>query len=212
MSDDGDNFLARWSKRKQQARSGAPAEQLPAESALPSQSLTPKDEPDEIPVEDLPAIESIDATTDLTPWLRRKVSEEWKRAALSRVWAADPAISRFTGLADYDWDWNVPDGVPGFGPLRATDDVAELLAQAIGKITPAEVAPIEEIAAGNSAVAVERISLDPIQPEMPKNSSDATIIDESLTPDTQPAPSPGESANAPPPVVRRRRGGSALPS
>ena len=32
----------------------------------------------------------------------------------------------------------LPDGVPGFGPLRATDDVAQLLAQAMGPTTPKE--------------------------------------------------------------------------
>ncbi len=154
MAEDGDGFLTRWSRRKLLARTGKPvpqsdsieqdtgavagsgpnAETFPpgdaeATAALPAPAPSQEEE---IPLEDLPPIESIDAGTDLAPWLRRKVPEMWKRAALRRVWAADPAIATYIGPVENGWDWNAPGGVPGFGPLNAADDVAALLAQAIG--------------------------------------------------------------------------------
>jgi len=57
------------------------------------------------------------------------VPSELTRAALRRAWACDPAIRNFVGLADYDWDFNAPDSIAGFGPLRTTDDVAKMAAQ-----------------------------------------------------------------------------------
>jgi hypothetical protein len=49
------------------------------------------------------------------------------------MWALDPAIRDFVGEArDYAYDWNAPGGVPGSGPLLASDDVDALLRRAIG--------------------------------------------------------------------------------
>jgi hypothetical protein len=155
-------------------------------------------------LEDLPPIDSIDASTDLTPWLKKKLPENWKRAALSRVWAADPAISQFTGLADYAWDWNAPDGVPGFGPLRATDDVVQLLAQAIGQT------PKRAIAESEEADASQPKSSQP--PEMPKEAADEAFVDESLISQLEGTAEDSQSPTIEDhKIVRRRRGGGALP-
>jgi hypothetical protein len=48
----------------------------------------------------------------------------------------DPAIRNFVGLAEYAWDFNAPDAVHGFGPLRPTDDIGRLLAQAVRNEPP----------------------------------------------------------------------------
>jgi hypothetical protein len=221
MSDDADTFLARWSKRKAQARAG----DIPAESPAPASPLdvahstgAGASEVDEVALEDLPAIESIDANTDLTPWLRKKVPEAWKRAALGRVWASDPAISEFVGLADYAWDWNAPDGVPGFGPLRTTDNVAELLAQVIGE-TPqakpdaaiaAEPAALPEIGSAPPAVANDEPG------EVPGDVAEKISHDLAGTkpPDQIEARGVAAQNSAPEEMqpIRRRRGGGALPS
>ena len=107
MSEESEAFLARWSKRKAQARVATALEDAQADGpqgdAVRTVSAT-ESEPDEVALEDLPPIDSIDASTDLTPWLKQKLPESWKRAALGRVWAADPAISQFIGLSDYAWD------------------------------------------------------------------------------------------------------------
>jgi hypothetical protein len=216
MSDD-ETFLARWSKRKAQARSGETSTGAPA----PAQSLDlgrpagmEESRADEVRLEDLPPVESIDASTDLTPWLRQKVPEAWKRAALSRVWAADPAISEFVGLADYAWDWNAPDGVPGFGPMRASDNIAELLSQAIGQAPPP--APKEEVAQESAVTAdVGDAASSPADEQLgdlPKNASgDGPELE--LPPAETSASDPlgGNSFAEQGPPIRRRRGGGALP-
>jgi hypothetical protein len=55
------------------------------------------------------------------------------QAALRRAWAADPTIRDFIGLSENSWDFTAPDGVPGFGPMRPTDNIQELLAYASGR-------------------------------------------------------------------------------
>ena len=134
MNDDGESFLGRWSKRKSQAQTGAKSEEPRSEAEGSRQSGAQDAEPEEIALEDLPPIESIDASTDLSQWLRKRVPDTWRQAALKRVWATDPAISQFIGLAENSWDRNAPDGVPGFGPLSPTHDVTRLLAQVIGQL------------------------------------------------------------------------------
>ena len=214
MSEEDEAFLARWSKRKAQARARPDSGELPSETPQEPAGLQPAgaqdNEADEIAFEDLPPIDSIDASTDLTPWLRKKIPEAWKQAALSRVWATDPAISQFIGISENAWDWNVPDGVPGFGPLRATDDVVQLLAQAMGQTPRRVIAELEEAVAGISDVPQSELS--PL-PEMPKEAADETFIDESLMPEPDaaelaPQSAPFEDHK----IVRRRRGGGALPS
>jgi hypothetical protein len=80
----------------------------------------------------LPPIESIAADTDITAFLRPGVPADLAQAALRRAWVADPAIRDFVGPAENAWDFNAPDGVPGFGPLRAIDDVRRLAAEIAG--------------------------------------------------------------------------------
>ena len=66
----------------------------------------------------LPPIESINALSDITAFLREGVPAELTRAALRRVWTADPAIRDFVGLAENAWDFTDPNAMPGFGPLE----------------------------------------------------------------------------------------------
>src|SRR6266852_3665643 len=119
MSDE--EFLARWSRRKREARSGNPAPE-PAEpmevhdSTPPSGTAESPPNPD-VDLSSLPPIESIDAATDITAFLRKGIPQELSRAALRRAWSADPAIRDFVGLAENAWDFNDPNAMPGFGPL-----------------------------------------------------------------------------------------------
>jgi hypothetical protein len=50
-----------------------------------------------------------------------------------RALMADPAISDFVGLAENAFDFSKPDGVPGFGPMRPSDDIDQLHAHATGR-------------------------------------------------------------------------------
>jgi Protein of unknown function (DUF3306) len=134
-------FLSRWSRLKQETAKGVPepaaeaappadaaatGEDAPAPAAVPADNATASEAFDPA---SLPPLESIGAGSDIRAFLARGVPAELTRAALRRAWAADPAIRDFIGLSENSWDFTAPDGVPGFGPMRATDDVRELLAQ-----------------------------------------------------------------------------------
>jgi len=122
-----EGFLGRWSRRKREARVEEPVLE-PA--APPPEALLPEPVPPEpFPVEtgeetpELPALDSLDAGSDYTGFLRREVPADLRREALRRAWASDPVIAGFRGFAEYDWDYNAP----GYGALRPTDDIARLL-------------------------------------------------------------------------------------
>ena len=112
MSDD---FLARWSRRKQEAKAA------PAPAPEPAPKPVAKAEP-EFDITTLPPLESINALTDMTAFLQKGVPAELARAALRRVWTADPAIRDFVGLAENAWDFTDPNAMAGFGPLYPTGD------------------------------------------------------------------------------------------
>jgi hypothetical protein len=76
----------------------------------------------------VPPIESITADTDIRCFLAPGVPPELTRAALRRAWAADPKIRDFIGLADYDWDFNAPGSMVGFGSLEMTDELRRMAA------------------------------------------------------------------------------------
>src|SRR5205807_8695679 len=110
-----------------------------AEAPPSGQPATPGDAP--APAFDpasLPAIESITGETDIRSFLAPGVPAELARAALRRVWAADPKIRNFVGLADYDWDFNAPGSMPGFGPLEMTEELRQVVARIIGPAPAAD--------------------------------------------------------------------------
>jgi hypothetical protein len=146
MSDPG-SFLSRWSRRKREAAEESDQTKTPAESepavenaraaeAAPSNGPAPPSDAPEAPAPvfdpaSLPAIESITADTDIRAFLAPGVPPKLTRAALRRAWAADPKIRDFVGLADYDWDFNTPGSMAGFGPLEMTEELREVVGRII---------------------------------------------------------------------------------
>jgi hypothetical protein len=143
---------------------GAEAEKveaLPTE-AKPTEAKT-KEQQDALPVFDistLPSIESITADTDIRGFLAPGVPAELRVAALRRAWAADPKVRDFVGLADYDFDYNTPGAIAGFGPLGLTDEMRREMARLMtGWPVPAEsppagpAQPIPEVSAPLTAEA-----------------------------------------------------------
>ena len=154
---DRETFLARWSRRKHAAAetaeaafpampaSGRPEASVeggePAEGTAGIEGLHAKDaasaarRPDAVvpsfDLKNLPSIESIAADTDIRAFLAPGVPPELARAALRRAWAADPKIRDFVGLADYDWDFNAPGSMAGFGPLEMTEELRQIAARII---------------------------------------------------------------------------------
>lgn len=214
MSGGGEGgFLSRWSRRKRAAAAAAPPPAPPAApfppEAAPENSLAEAaTAPDARPAFDpasLPPVESLTAESDFAAFLRDEVPSALRRAALRRAWTLDPAIRDFVGPADYAYDYNAPDGVPGFS-LNLTGDIERLVAQAIGSAPPAEEPRGEE---APSPVEVAAPSPGPAPLEPPPQ--DAPVVDAAAE---EPAPeaSPARTASAvEAPPVRRRHGG-ALPS
>ncbi len=130
-----EKFLDRWSRRKREAADASPPAEAEKPAAVP---LPPDGEAKEGATEavfdpaSLPPIESITAQSDVRAFLKPGVPPELTRAALRRAWSADPAIRDFIGLIENPWDFNDPYGVPGFGPMPVGENIASLLAQAIG--------------------------------------------------------------------------------
>ena len=123
MSDE--EFLARWSRRKREAKvaADAPAPAQTAETSNPASPVTAEDPANaEMDLSSLPPIDSITAATDVTAFLRQGIPQDLSRAALRRAWASDPTIRDFVGLAENAWDFNDPHAMPGFGPLDYSDE------------------------------------------------------------------------------------------
>jgi Protein of unknown function (DUF3306) len=169
---DPDNFLSRWSRRKQEAgernekkekeeATGKP----PAEPVTENEPGAPAPDTAPIPefdVESLPPVESISAETDITAFMRTGVPEALKRAALHRAWSSDPAIRDFVGLNENYWDAAGPDGIPGFGDLDPNLDIKRMVSDLFGEV------PHQDTSSGSDADRV----VDPSTAPIP-NQSDA---------------------------------------
>lgn len=130
-----EQFLKRWSRRKQEAKTAEPAPPTPVAetNSLPSEPETAS-EP-EIDLSKLPPLDSITAATDITEFLRKGIPAELSRAALRRAWAADPAIRDFVGLAENAWDFTDPNAIPGFGALQSTpEQIGAMVERVIGGV------------------------------------------------------------------------------
>ena len=159
-----EDFLKRWSRRK---RDVAEAEK-PAPPRAEARDIRPppgdvasgatKETDAEFDPATLPPIESITAISDVTAFLRAGVPVELTRAALRRVWTADPAIRDFVGLAENAWDFTDPAAMPGFGPLESTEEVRRMIAQVIDQI--GQTARPEAHEAGHAGTDIVQTSND----------------------------------------------------
>lgn len=175
MSEDG--FLSRWSRRKRAAEAGQPMAEPGAPPASPPAAppvaATRADAPvpEEPPFDpaSLPPIESLTVESDFGAFLRKGVPAALRHAALRKAWSLDPAIRDFVGPADYAWDYNAPDGVPGFG-LELPGDVRRMAARVLGldheERREGLPAPAAETAA-EVANAPEAVALQPPVPAEP---------------------------------------------
>jgi Protein of unknown function (DUF3306) len=209
LSRDGEGFLSRWSRRKRALGRAAPPSPpvapAPAEAAPPPDAAGPAFDP-----ASLPPIESLTTESDFAAFLREEVPAALRRAALRRAWTLDPAIRDFVGPADYAWDFNAPDGVPGFS-LDLGGDVERLIAQAVGLgEAPAEAKAGE--APPLPAAVAETVAPPSSPPSLPDHALEAPPPSTPASPDSLPAPVAPVAGLPPPAVGRRRRHGGALPS
>ena len=144
----GENFMSRWSRLKREPDTAPSKDALQPDATPTADLLDAVADEHPAPVEalagaqlepefdpaSLPAVESIQIDTDIRGFLQPRVPAELTRAALRQAWTSDPAIRDFIGVAENQWDFNDPTSIFGFGPMRATDNVPALLAQALGKL------------------------------------------------------------------------------
>jgi hypothetical protein len=110
-----EGFLQRWSRRKAEARSadetttedrGVAAEGPPATVAETSGRA--QGEPAPVTPENLPDIDSLDASSDFSVFMRPGVPEHLRTQALRKLWRADPIFSKLDGLVEYGEDYTIP--------------------------------------------------------------------------------------------------------
>ena len=120
-------FLGRWARRKQESKR-APAPDAPplvegqaATSADPAAADLP-----------LPSLDSIIPGADVSAFFQGHVPEALRNAALRKLWTTDPEISGFIEMADYQWDFNNPDSIPGWGSTLPQTDITRLANRLLG--------------------------------------------------------------------------------
>ena len=176
MAADDEGFLARWSRVKRTGDAVVPTSAAPNPLAEVAERKAIADAaPAEFDVSTLPAIDDLVAESDFAAFLQKGVPEELKRLALRKAWSLDPVIRDFVEVAENQYDWNAPDGVPGFGPLAAGTDIKQLLAQAIGQLPEV---PAQVVAEPIAATPVADVVADP---ELAEPDSSPTV---SITPAT----------------------------
>lgn len=220
MSDE--EFLARWSRRKREARAGNPASE-PAEPMEARDPTPPSGSAEDLPTPDvdlssLPPIELIDGGTDITAFLRRGIPQELSRAALRRAWTSDPAIRDFVGLAENAWDFNDPNAMTGFGPLDCSEaELGELVDRIVGGVRRAAEnlpSPLTEskdesrLADSEGHAAPQFCSTEAIADGRSKD--EATVEGSPPTP-AAPQPDAAQGADGDQSLIGRRPHGGALP-
>lgn len=123
MSDEGEGFLARWSRRKALVREGkavlpeAPAPVAPppapvAKSApLPAPPVVEAPAPERPPAPTLDDVAQLTRSSDYTRFVAPDVDPQVKNAALKKLFA-DPQFNVMDGLDVYIDDYGKPDPLP----------------------------------------------------------------------------------------------------
>lgn len=106
MSDDGDGFISRWSRRKRAVREEDRQEASDARpAAVPESGIPAGVEGGPVDVADLPDVETLDENSDFSVFLKEGVPDALRRQALRRLWRLNPVFANLDGLNDYDEDY-----------------------------------------------------------------------------------------------------------
>ena len=95
---DEEGRLARWSRRKAEARRREP-------DPPPQPAPESPDEIAETPPTDLPDPATLGPGADFKPYLRPGVPARLRTAALRRLWRSNPVLANLDGLVDYGEDF-----------------------------------------------------------------------------------------------------------
>ncbi|MFM2057269.1 MAG: hypothetical protein RLY71_1654 [Pseudomonadota bacterium] len=154
------SFLARWSRRKVQARQGVPlaegpsAQPVPAERPAPApceRAALPPTEPT-APAEPAPTLADVAqldvGAPDYSRFVARHVATEVKNAALKKLFS-DPHFNVMDGLDIYIDDYSQPDPLsPGMlAQLRQSDALGLFRRDEPAAVMPAHTGPVAADAA-----------------------------------------------------------------
>lgn len=151
---DGEGFVARWSRRKIEEKEPSKETKIEVsklEEGAPLDTKSTQDvgEEGETNVDDLPDIKTLNESSDYTPFLKDGVPEKLKRLALRKLWKSNPVFGIIDGLDDYDEDYSAIGIVaqeiftnykPGKGmvdPNEAEEEIDEVV-KAEGEVEPEE--------------------------------------------------------------------------
>ena len=98
--DADEGFLQRWSRRKQ----GVQDEEQPPAPESPEPAPVPEAEAPVLGDADMPSLETIEESRDVSPFFSEGVSEHLRRQALRRLFSL-PGFNLRDGLDDYDEDY-----------------------------------------------------------------------------------------------------------
>jgi hypothetical protein len=179
----GEGFLRRWSRRKVEARSPAPAPAEAASDAAEPALASPEQIPEPAPrapapidPKDLPDIESLDASSDFTVFMRPGVPEHLRTLALRKLWRSDPIFSKLDGMVEYGEDYTIqswPKGVikTAYRIGRGFVDELEKLAEADAQSATSEgPATGPEPESGPARIAAAPAEPAPPEPAAPRES------------------------------------------
>ena len=183
----GDGFLSRWSRRKADAKSGAPRPEvavppaaapavtaetpLPSLPAVPASALPPAPvvPPSDTPLPTLDDVARLTRDSDFSPYVRRDVDPAVRNAAMKKLFS-DPHFNVMDGLDTYIDDYGKPDPIP-LSMLRQMNQSAVLglfdhevdadAPQALPACKPAHASPD---GADPAAVAESITPLPPLPP------------------------------------------------
>ena len=174
---DGEGFVARWSRRKIEEKEPSNDTKIEVSKLEPSTPLETQSSQDvgdegETNVDDLPDIETLNESSDYTPFMKDGVPEKLKRLALRKLWKSNPAFGFIDGLDDYDEDYSAIGIVaqeiftnykPGKGmvdPDEAEEEIDEVV-KAEGEVEPEEEArDLDEIETEEGEVADNQKSVE----------------------------------------------------
>lgn len=94
---DDEGFLGRWSRRKAEARE-------PSEEPAASEAPDTEAESASIDPADLPDLDSLDADSDFSVFMRKGVPGPLRTLALRKLWRLNPTLANLDGLVDYGED------------------------------------------------------------------------------------------------------------
>jgi Protein of unknown function (DUF3306) len=210
MSDE--EFLKRWSRRKQESKAAEQAPSPPGQTAAGSPETAEAASEPEIDLSKLPSVDSITAATDITEFLRKGIPAELSRAALRRAWSADPTIRDFVGLAENAWDFTDPNAIPGFGALQGTpEQIGAMVERVLGGVRNAADKLVESPEKEQERVKAdqERVSATESLPDEAKSATRLSDLSAEPVAAAQPEASDEKGDVMP---ARRRTHGGALPS